>query len=167
MSSFYNSLSTSLSSAGISGDVIIGGDYNHNVSSFPPPPNWALSSAPTVLSDGTSQHQDNWMGSFDYFLHSSSLIPASVEAVELGFMPKVVEGYVQGEEVRDLAQFRVEEERDGSNILLYSDVSFDAGDKGGVVPGGDPFQEGMSDHLMVVGNFMEASEEKDNVVGEN
>ena len=108
MGAFYASLSSELSRLILSSYVIVGGDFNHNVSSAPPPPNYSISSAPTLLSNGTSQHQDDWMGSFDYFLHSSTLSTTLVEASTKGFMPKVVQGYQQGGVNRDLAQVRME-----------------------------------------------------------
>ena len=119
MGAFYASLTSEFSRHGLqSSSVIVGGDFNHNVSSAPPPPNYSLSSAPTtLLSNGTSQHQDDWMGSFDYFLYSATLSAKSVEASTQGFMPKSVQGYEQGGVYRDEAQVRMGKVQDvGENI---------------------------------------------------
>eukprot|EP00520_Triparma_pacifica_P007809 CAMPEP_0118664692 /NCGR_PEP_ID=MMETSP0785-20121206/18171_1 /TAXON_ID=91992 /ORGANISM="Bolidomonas pacifica, Strain CCMP 1866" /LENGTH=255 /DNA_ID=CAMNT_0006558661 /DNA_START=12 /DNA_END=776 /DNA_ORIENTATION=+ len=96
MGAFYSSISTELERWGLGrAPVIVGGDFNHNVSDASPPEGYSLSSPSTQLSNGTSQHQDNWMGSFDYFFHSSAL-SSSVMASTSGFMPKSVVGFTQG-----------------------------------------------------------------------
>jgi len=152
MDSWYEEAAKVISAAGVAHTYpisIIGGDFNHNASSASSlPEGWGISAPHTMLSDGTSQHQDGWMGSFDQFFHSSSSsdLRLTTKAIVRGFMPKSVEGFEQGGNVVERAQFRSLKE----NSELWFDATFEfvGGEK--IVPDSSPVSDAMSDHLLTI-----------------
>jgi len=143
MSEWYRQAAVSFESQfGGSDLIVLGGDYNHNVS-LPSdlPPTWRIAAPTTPLSNGTSQHQDDWMGSFDTFFFKGPSSPTSCSARLDGFMPKAVAGYVQGGSLVRHAQFEVSSD---VRTLYYEEWE---------VPNSDPTEEPMSDHLFVEAKF--------------
>merc|ERR1711862_330262 len=85
---------------------------NHNLSALAAgalPAGWA-SASPSTAIDGTSQKEENWMGSFDGFVFptgGSSTTLTEVSANLAGFMPKTVRGFPLGGVNQSMSQFEV------------------------------------------------------------
>jgi hypothetical protein len=148
MAAWFEAAAAELEKLG--GPVVVGGDFNHNASEAGAPVGWRIA-APgrTAVGNGTSQHQDDWMGAFDGFFHTAGILVEEVEASTEGFMPKSVLGFGQGGEVRERSRFRAS--ADMSALYWSEDADWgEDGDGGALVEGAGPDAEAMSDHLMVV-----------------
>jgi hypothetical protein len=130
---------------------IIGGDFNHNLTSTTTtvlPLGWRLVYATNVEPLlGTTQKEQNWMGNFDGFLVSvpedeTRLVPQLVQATVAGFMPKVVRN---GQTA--VAQFDVANDDE----LMFSAISQEPFVS---VPKSNSRTQVMSDHLLVTGAFV-------------
>jgi hypothetical protein len=174
-----------------------------------PSEDWALIGmmSDDILIRGTSQKEYNWMGNFDGFMISSPsfirlsssdqentstckqadntlwLETSNVSIDIKGFMPKVVQGFVQGNQVQESAQFalasingvnsssnfmiwngsQIEEHLLNSNYteilsrlhLLFSPSSNFSNTSNDivVVPESNPVFQTLSDHLLVTASF--------------
>ncbi|GMH62266.1 hypothetical protein TrLO_g1509 [Triparma laevis f. longispina] len=151
MDEWYASAAEIINAAGTDTEQaisIIGGDFNHNVSSVSKlPDDWGISEPLTMLSDGTSQHQDGWMGSFDQIFHSSkSDYKVTTRALVKGFMPKNVEGFEQGGKTVERSKFK--SMKDNTELWFDESEEFEGGEK--IVTMSSPVSEAMSDHVLVV-----------------
>jgi hypothetical protein len=146
---------------------IVGGDYNHNLTSvLALPMGWQLAYGTDdddvePLLFGTTQKERNWMGNFDGFFMSTKvadqidegsetilLLPQNVKATVAGFMPKVVRNLPQNGEIQTTAQFDVVP--NGGELLFSanSNAPFQP------VPLSNPRTQVMSDHLLVTAAFV-------------
>jgi hypothetical protein len=176
--------------------VILAGDFNHNVTA---PTNgttkWnpvAVGNESISLLQGTTQKEYNYMGNFDGFIISSTPLfnadpsPFRLEASNVsstvdGFMPKVLQGFRQGNVLQEAAQFALAWVESGSekNLtqfwnesqlqdfamhrssndtpshlqLLFSASSSFSTSAFVVVPNSNPFSQALSDHLLVTATF--------------
>lgn len=138
--------------------LIIGGDFNQNLTDFRERDGWSVASSKSNSEEnglrGTSQKEHNWMGNFDgFFARSSPRGPRRIRHSEpsvllRGFMPKVVAEYPRGDEAHKVAQFRWSND---SGLLFSPTSTF--GDDTFVVPSSHPLEEALSDHLMITTAF--------------
>jgi Endonuclease/Exonuclease/phosphatase family len=175
--------------------VILAGDFNHNLTAPSNGTRWTqVAVGNESLLPGTTQKEYNYMGNVDGFLISSAplfnvsqkdatllrLEASNVSCHLEGFMPKVVQGFLQGNVVQEAAQFSLAWIKDEENLtqfwnesqlqdfamnrssndtpsllqLLFSESSsFVSSDLVQVVPNSNPFSQALSDHLLVTATF--------------